>query len=93
MLLSIAANDSHSDSQTQFWFMKGNQKLMNNRFKAKMLIEEVFKVVKKSIHHHKFLRLFVYGCSLLTPKNIMFPCSKKIGIQSAGRSHVILCFL
>ena len=34
MLLTIAANDSHSDSQTQFEFMKGNQKLMNYRFKA-----------------------------------------------------------
>ena len=46
---------------------------------------------KKSIHHHKFLRLFVYGYSLMTPKN-RFPCSKKYGIQSAGRRPVILVF-
>ena len=47
-------------------------------------------MVKKSVHHHKVLRLFVYGYTLLTPKNIMFSCSKKYGIQSAGRRHVIL---
>ena len=35
-------------------------------------------MVKKSIHHHIFLRHFVYGYSLLTSKNIMFPCSKNM---------------
>ena len=35
MLLTIATKYSYSDPQTQFGFMKVNQKLMNYRFKAK----------------------------------------------------------
>ena len=44
----------------------------------------------KSILYHKVLRLFIYVYSLLTQKNIMFPCSEKYGIQSAGIRHVFV---
>ena len=50
-------------------------------------------MVKKSVHHHKVLRLFVYGYTLLTPKTQCFRVRKNMefSLQEGDMSFFVVC--